>query len=250
MPHPKAIRVNWADEAWFVHDTIIDMPSTPPIGLRLPPAELERLRASAAKNALARVPGLNEPTEWSIDPLKADRLRLSIQTISLHLTYRLFTHYKLKIKFKGEASAMYELIVEDPAETVERKKVVEGLGIKFLFCDRWALIAGQRLGQVLQDRWVCDEWKRDTPLIVASVAGATASEISSANAQQPRRSRPTLRDAKLRAMNRLPGASWKELLDDLTGEDVVVAWDDKTIEWRVDDDTLKTTSVSRFQKMK
>lgn len=250
MPQPKAQRVNWADEAWFVYRTVIDMPSTPPIGLRLPPEELERLRAKAAENALARIPGLWEPAEWPIEQAKADRLRSAILLISLHISYRLHMHYKVRPKVKGEGASMLEVIVEDPVETHQRKAAIERIGVKFLPADEWAFIAGFRLGRVLQDRWVSEDWKRDLPLAVASIAGATASEISSTNAQQPRRRRPTLRDAKLQALRRNPGASWKELLIDLSGQDVVLAWDDKTIDWRADDDTVKQISVSRFQKYK
>jgi hypothetical protein len=256
---PPAPKVNWLNEAWAISRVIADMPSDRPGGIYGHPVARRELRKLGGVNALLALQTKNalhpsppkKPAPWPLDDQKRAHIELLQLQVMLYLTYRLDVVHNFWTRPPWWKSGQLPFESRRPADTQKFALWLTSSGFKVSPAESHAMNAHMMLGRILLDRWVSPEWKRRLPLAIASISGPSASEVAVHRATQPRtRKKNGLRDAKLQAMRRCPGASWKKLLDDLTGEDVVVAWDDKQIKWRDDDDTLKTTSVSRFQKMK
>lgn len=223
MPQPRAPKVDWLLEAWNLSTTLVDVPTRP-----------------------LKIPGLGQV------PLDA-----SVESYLVGLQTRLnaFLNYCVAIKLgAGKAKTLPRFDSDDSRHLTTTRNALKKAGMDFDERATAAIFVHAQIGFVQQHRHLDDANRITLPVTLAAIAGKSAALTNAINASRQRnvdrRSRPTLRDAKLDAKSRCPGASWKELLVDLTGEDIVVAWDDKTIEWRADDDTVKTISVSTFQKYK
>ena len=55
-----------------------------------------------------------------------------------------------------------------------------------------------------------------------------------------------LREGKANALSKNPFSSWKELLDHLQGDEIVLEWDVKVIRWIDSEGNLKTTATQTF----
>lgn len=111
--------------------------------------------------------------------------------------------------------------------------------------EAWAQVAVVR-----QSRWITPEVKRTLPIHIASIARTVGVE-SSMKARAPRARAPNaLRIARLRTMKIHPGLSWKKLLDQMTGDGLVQAWDAKTIRWQDANGKEHETPTSTFRNWK
>jgi hypothetical protein len=227
MGQIKAPRINWLEEAWIISQTVAKFESGPP-GL------------------------LSTATHWSIEPDLAAVVRDIQDSVSLYLTYRITTVYKFALKsIDGERWLMgFEGC--HPDTVLAGYKFMEGAGLKFKGVDRCAFEAHMMLGRILIDTFVCDQWKRELPLMVASIGGPSGSYVASLKAGRPRgKRRPSfLEEEKYRVQRAHPGYSWKELLDELTGDSVVIDWNEETITWKDPDDNVRTTPCSTFRDWK
>jgi hypothetical protein len=167
--------------------------------------------------------------------------------IALNLAYRARVVHKVSITLPDGDKAMLWLNGREPTATVKHMALVTKIGVKLKPVDQWAYDAHMKLGQILIDRYVCKEWKRLLPLIVASLGGATTSQSATLKATQPRpRPANELRDGKFRAQARNPYSTWKQLLDDLQGDGIVMDWDAATVQWYDVEGNKKTTTTKTW----
>ena len=164
MGQIKAQDIDWLHEAWKLSDVLARFPSTPPI-----------------------------------DALAARHIDLLQTKIALHLAYRLRMVHKI-ISYRGGQKGMFIIESRDPASFSEAYAEFAKLGVKFTTADAWAIDAHTKLSHVLIDGFVCDEWKRTLPLMVASISGKSDSKSAASTASKPRPGRKNrnaeLRDAK------------------------------------------------------
>ena len=227
MAQIKAQDVNWLDEAWRISSVIADMPDNPP-GLL---------------SASRKWPPLTGEVKQSIELLQ--------DVIALHLAYRAKVVHKASITLSNGDKAMIWLRSRDPATTAKAMAFLVKIGVKLQPVDLWAYDAHMKLGRILIDRYVCKEWKRELPLIVASIGGESTSQKAKLIAKQPR-PRPTneLMAAKFRVQRQNPGITWKDLLSTLTGDEIVIDWTPATIRWNTENGDIRTTSTKTFQNWK
>lgn len=227
MAHIKAQDVDWLDEAWRISAVIAAMPDTPP-GLLCDFTEW---------------PKLSRGVNLQIDSL--------LKTIAVHLGYRISVVHKASFEYPSGEKGLYWLNSVDPTDTKKFLALLIKLGVKLKPVDLWAFDAHMKLGRILLDRYVCKEWKRELPLIVASIGGATTSQTAKLKATQPRqRQLNALKEGKRGAVRRNPHSSWKELLNDLQGDDIVVDWDDENILWIDAEGNQKRTATQTFKNWK
>lgn len=230
MGQIKAQDINWLDEAWSLSNVIARLPSS---------------NASGGLLNIQPVP----PTR-QIDAIAKECIEVLQSRIALHLAYRLLLVHKLSFKRKDGLKGMFIIEDRDPAEFIKAYDAIAAMGVKFTRADFWAIDAHTRLGHVLIDGYVCDEWKRLLPLIVASIGGDTASQSAAQKASRPRPGRKDrnaeLREAKSNCVRNNPGESWKETLRQLQGDGCVLDWTDKVITWRTSEGETRTTRTSTF----
>lgn len=227
MAQIKAQDVNWLDEAWRISGVTADMPDNPP-GLL---------------SASRKWPPLTGKTKQSIELLQ--------DAIALHLAYRAKVVLKTSITLPDGDKAMFWLRSREPATTAKAMAFLVKIGVKLQPVDLWAYDAHMKLGRILIDRFVCKEWKRELPLIVASIGGESASQKAKLIATQPRPRPPNeLKVHKLAALERNPNFTWKQLLHHLTSLSIVTNWDDTNVHWLAENRDEKSTPTGTFQKWK
>jgi hypothetical protein len=227
MAQIKAQDTNWLDQAWRISAVIAAMPDNPP-GLL---------------SASRKWPPLTGETKQHIELLQ--------DTIALHLAYRSKVIHKASIALPDGDKAMFWLNTREPATTAKAMAFLVKIGVELQSVDLWAYDAHIKLGRILIDRYVCKEWKRQLPLIVASIGGQTTSQTAKLKARQPRPRPPNeLKDEKFRAQGRNEFSTWKELLDDLQGEEIVIQWDNSTIQWSDSEGNTRTTATQTFKNWK
>lgn len=227
MAQIKALNVNWLDQAWRISSVIADMPDGPPMGLL---------------------------TGKGKSPQLSDRQRVLIEllqdTIALHLTYRSRLAHKITVTLPDGEKADIAPQSRNPVATAKTLALLRKIGVKLKDVDLWAYDAHIKLGRILIDRYVCKEWKRQLPLIVASIGGETTSETATLKGKQPRVRRMELRSAKFEAQRLNPEYSYKELLRVLEGDGIVTRWDDDIVLWVEEDGTAKETATTTFKNWK
>lgn len=225
MVQMKGQNVDWLDEAWRISAVVADMPSNPP-GL-----------LSVDKSW----PPLTGLTKQWIEILQT--------TISLHLAYRIRIVHKHKMKSPDGSVRMFIWEGRDPVATRKAYAALESIGVKFTSIDHWAIDAHVKLGRILIDRYVCEEWKRELPLIVASIGGAFTSKSATLKATQPRRvdRRSTLARAVAGERACDPTATAGQVLDRLCGGEVVKECSDGRVWYWNDKDDLKSVGLDRFE---
>lgn len=227
MAHIKALNVNWLDQAWRISSVIADIPDGPTMSL---------------------LTGIGKPL-----PL-GDRqivlIELLQDTIALHLAYRSRMVHKIAEPLPDGDKADIAPVTRNPVDTAKTLALLRKRGVKPHDVDLWAYDAHMKLGRILIDRYVCKEWKRLLPLIVASISGETTSETAKLKATQPRVRRMELRSAKLEAQRLNPEYSYKELLRVLEGDGIVTRWDDDIVDWVEEDGTSRKTATNTFRNWK
>jgi hypothetical protein len=221
----KAPDVNWLDEAWRISAVIAAMPDTPP-GL------------------------LSDVKEW---PKLSHGLKLQIdslqKTIAVQLGYRTSVVHKASFELPTGEKGLFWLNSVDPTGTRRHLALLFKLGVKLESVDLWAFDAHMKLGRILLDRYVCKEWKRELPLIVASIGGATTSQTAKLKARQPRnvdrRSSLALAVAKERRNN--PTASAIEVFNRLCGGDVVKEMSNERVHYWDAKGNLKSVGMDRYE---
>lgn len=227
MAQIKAQNVDWLDQAWRISGDIADMPDHPP-GLL---------------SASRKWPPLTGQAKQSIELLQ--------DTIALHLAYRARVVHKASFTLPDGDKAMFCLNSRDPATTAKAMAFLVKIGVKLQPVDLWAYDAHMKLGRILIDRYVCKEWKRELPLIVASIGGESTSQKAKLIAKQPRpRPLNELKGHKLAALKRNPNLTWKQLLPHLTSLSIVTNWDDTNVHWLAENGDERTTLTTTFQKWK
>lgn len=225
MAQIKAQDVNWLDEAWRISTVIADMPDNPP-GLL---------------SASRKWPPLIGHTKQAIEILQT--------TISLHLAYRLRVVHKHKFTFPDGSVRMFLWEQREPVATQKAYAALESMGIKLTGVDQWAIDAHMKLGRILIDRYVCKEWKRELPLIVASIGGETTSQTAKLNSRQPRNvdRRSKLAQAVSNERKTDPTATAWEVLDRLCGGDVVKEHKNSRVWYWNKKDQLTSVGLDRFE---
>lgn len=224
MAQLKAQNINWLDEAWRVSSVIAEMPDTPP-GLL---------------STLLKWPPLQGSTKQHI--------RLLQDGIALHLAYRSKVVHKISVESSDGEKLLISPQSSNPVATAKTLAFLRKIGVKLQPVDLWAYDAHMKLGRILLDRYVCKEWKRILPLVVASIGGNYSSETATLKAIQPR-NRPTneLREGKANALSKNPFSNWKELLNHLQGDEIVIEWDEKLIRWNDSEGRYKKTATGTFK---
>lgn len=225
MAHIEAQVINWLDEAWRISAVIADLPDNPP-GL------------------------LSSSSKWP--PLQGGPkllIELLQDKIASHLAYRSRMVHKNTETFPDGEKALISPPSRDPVDTA-KLLIAFGKTVKLLPVDLWAYDAHMKLGRILMDRYVCKEWKRLLPLIVASISGDTTSETAKLKAKQPRVRRMELRDAKFETQRCNPEYSYKQLLTSLEGDGIVTRWDDDNVYWVEEDGTAKKKATTTFRNWK
>lgn len=226
MAHIKALNINWLDQAWRISSVIAEMPDGPPMSL---------------------ISGMGKPPQLS------DRQKFLIEllqdTIALHLAYRSRMVHKITLTLPDGGKALIAPQSRNPVATAKILPVFRKIGVKLKDVDLWAYDAHMKLGRILMDRYVCKEWKRLLPLIVASIGGETTSQTASLKAKQTRkidrRSTLTKEVAKERRFD--PTASAAEILDRLCGGDVVKELKDERVWYWDGKDHLQDIGLDRFE---
>ena len=224
MGQRKSLKIGWLDEAWFVSAVICHMPASPPLSL--------------LKNG------------WPVSGNGRQKIEEMQSLIAAHLSQRV-TDCAKRAKLNCDGHALFDLLNRDPVITLKAVQALQEKGVTFKPTDLWAFDAHAKLGRILLDRYVSEEWKRQLPLIVASIGGAFTSETASLNATQPRqRLQNELKQGKFRTLSRNPCSTWKELLNHLQGDEIVVGWDDAEIQWRDSQGNSKRTKTQTFKNWK
>ncbi len=228
MGHPKLLPTDWIREAWAVYEVIDRVPSAPSSSL---------LQSDV-------------PTERIADDVRR-RLELTQDTIGLLLTYRTFVVHKVKAKPRDGSAGMVSFTSRDPESIRLLFKFLLDAGVPYTTADHWAMNAQVKIGQILQVGHACDEWKRELPLVIASISGKSGS-VQAQERAQVLRQRDTadmnaLKAGMLRYRRREPWATYEEILDQLQGDEIVLRWDKKEIQWRDDDSDVQSTATTTFQ---
>lgn len=227
MAQIKKVATTWLDQAWRISSVIADMPDSPPMGLL---------------SGIGQSPPLTDGQRTLIELLQ--------DHIELFLQYRSRLVYKITVTLPDGTKADIAPHSRNPADTVKKLAELRAIVVKPKDVDLWAYDAHIKLGHILMDRYVCPEWKRLLPLIVASIGGETTSETATLKGEQPRVRRMELRSAKLEAQRLNPGYSYKELLTVLEGDGIVTRWDDDIVLWVEEDGTAKETATTTFRNWK
>ncbi len=224
MAQIKAQKVDWLDQAWRISSVIAEMPDSPP-GLL---------------SASRKWPPLTGTHKLLIELLQ--------DTIALHLAYRAKVVHKVSLTFSDGDKGMFYLRSRDPATTIKDMAFLATIGVKLQPVDLWAYDAHMKLGRILIDRYVCKEWKRIVPLIVAAIGGATTSQTATLKATQPRNAdrRSALAKAVAEERSQDLFATAGEVLDRLCGGDVVKECKDGRV-WYWNKDVLTSVGLDRFE---
>ena len=220
MAHIKAQNINWLDQAWRISSVIADMPDGPPMSLL---------------TGIGKAQALTDWQQFSIELLQ--------DHIEMHLDYRAIVVHKTTDTFAPQS--------RNPVATGKLFVSFVNRDLKLHGVDLWAFDAHMKLGRILIDRYVCSEWKRQLPLIVASIGGDFTSQTAALKAIQPRpRKVNELKAGKEEALRRNSNLRWKELLNDLQGDEIVTEWDLKKIHWLDAEGNGKTTATQTFKNWK
>ncbi|QDL53567.1 hypothetical protein [Rhodoferax aquaticus] len=226
MAHIKKFDTNWLDQAWRISSVIADMPDSPPMSL---------------------VEGVGKPPQLS--DLQRTLIELLQDHIEVFLQYRSRLVHKITVTLPDGAKADIAPQSRNPVATAKTLALLQKIGVKLKDVDLWAYDAHMKLGRILIDRYVCPEWKRQLPLIVASISGETTSQTATLKAKQTRKvdRRSTLTRAVAEQRRFDPFASAAEILDRLCGGDVVREMKGGRVwYWDVKGD-LKDIGLDRFE---
>lgn len=225
MAQIKSQDVNWIDQAWRISAVIAELPDNPHGGLLSNQTQQHPLTGNAK----------------ILIELLQDR-------IALHLSYRSWATHKARIELP-DGNAMFSVNTRNPADTRKQMVLQSRVGIKFEAVDLWAFDAHMKLGRILLDGYVCTEWKRVLPLIVASIGGQSTSETAKLKATQPRQidRRSTLTKAINAERCSDPYATCAEVLDRLCGGDTVKELRDGHVYFWNEKGDLKKVGLDRFE---
>ena len=124
------------------------------------------------------------------------------------------------------------------------------MGAKYTPHDLMAIDAQIKINVVLQDGFVCAQWKRELPLIVTSIGGEPVSRVASSNASQnidlDRRSTLSLAIAAERRDD--PFATYSEVLHRLVSVGKVIKdYKDETISYWTAKGVVEKISLRSFK---
>jgi hypothetical protein len=226
MPKIKAQNINWLERAWRTSVDFVELPDGP-----------NRPNLLKPDQPVPELPEIPRLTRICLQNLQDE--------IALHLTYRISVVHKFKF---DDVKGYFHVEDKSPDRIL---RAYAATGVTFDECDDWAIFVQARLARILIDRYVCPEWKRELPLMIAAIGGKSLGQVAHENstgARQPRRSRLELAKRRAKAAN--PGCTWKELLPTLQGDEIVVEWDHTAITWIDDDGQHRRTQTSTFRNWK
>lgn len=226
MANIKSLNVNWLDQAWRISRVIADMPDSPPMSLL---------------NEIGKSPPLSDRQRFLIELLQ--------DTIALHLVYRSRMVHKIALILPDGDKADIVPASRNPVDTAKTLAFLQKTSAKLKDVDLWAYDAHMKLGRILIDRYVCKEWKRLLPLIVASIGGETTSQTATLKAKQTRNidRRSTLTKEVAQQRRFYPTASANEILHRLCGGDVVKEMKDGRVFYWDGKDHLQDIGLDRFE---
>ena len=181
--------------------------------LRVDWSELAKMTSIALKNASSG-PGLLDTGEWKPDLDRLEWFAILKSAVDQH------------IQAHGSDSA---------------KTVTPDI--------RYAITVSLRLTEILTLGFATSEHRQFMPIEIAAIA-RTVNAANKIKAKGSRRRGNELMDAKLEAMSREPGLTWKELLLTLEGDEIVTQWNDVNVVWRDVDGNVHTTATGTFQNWK
>lgn len=225
--HFKGPKVNWLEKAWDLAVLFENMPSAPP--------------STAVLGFLARV-----------SHSQREALQGLAMTISHHMAYRMRTYYKVIPIVDGKKGA-HAFTWGDPERLLLAYRDVAQMGAQFTITDWMAIDAQIKLATVLLDGFISPDWKRELPLIVASIGGPPISRTASSNAAQLRGNErlSPLACAVAAARKSDPHATCAEVLHDLENNcrDVVKEIKDGRIHYFKGDGTVTDIGLDRFENI-
>src|SRR5689334_22853899 len=144
MPHLQFIDVDWLDEAWALSELLAKMPSP-------------------YANALMGSPSPASPEQLNaVESLQ--------ELVAFYLAYRVRVIHKVRLQREDGTRTLVYINDKTPAGAPRHRGFLVSLGVNLHACDLRALEVHEQLGHILQDGYVPDEWKRQLPLRVASIA--------------------------------------------------------------------------------
>ena len=233
MGQIKAQDVDWLNEAWLVSVALAGTQDAP-----------------VGSGLLSPTPHVHSRRKWKLNPTVETYLKTALQTLTLHLFYRLNVAHRVKMPTTIDGTRWFHDIT-DPTELLITWCLLRPtLDSRRPFRDELAFEVAFRLASVLKERYCNPVWKREIPLLVAGIGGKSASAHARHIAHTSRGQRSNrLTDGLAVCVGRNPHAIWKELLDDLSGDDVVIAWDGEFVFWLDDDGERQTTSTGTFRNL-
>ena len=228
MGQIKKFGTNWLDQAWRISCVIAEMPDGPPMSL------LTRI---------GKAPALTDRQQFFIELLQ--------DHIEVFLQYRSRIVYKITDILPDGAKGDIAPDSRNPADTEKILAKLRAKVGKLKGVDLWAYDAHMKLGRILIDRYVCKDWKRKLPLIVASISGASTSETATLNQKQrrPVDRRSPLTQAVSQQRRDDPFASAMEVLDRLCGGDVVKELRDERVFYWDKKGDLQIIGLDRFENI-
>ena len=226
MAQIKKFDTNWLDQAWRISSVIADTPDSPPMSLL---------------TGAGKAPALTDRQQFFIELLQ--------DHIEVFLQYRSRIVYKITDILPDGAKGDIAPHSRNPADT---EKILAKLQAKvgtLKDVDFWAYDAHMKLGRILIDRYVCKDWKRQLPLIAASISGASTSQTATLKAKQTRNidRRSTLAKEVSKQRKFDPTATAAEILDRLCGGDVVKELRDERVFYWDKNGHLENIGLDRFE---
>ena len=215
MGRIKAQDVDWHHEAWSAMLDLQDVNEYP-----------------TGYGLLSTTPLAAPTTKWKLPPAVKISLQSTLQRLTLHLFYRLNVAHGVKKPTNISGTHWFHDIT-DPFELLITWVYLKSESkSEFTSGDDVAIEAAFRLASVLQDRYCNAKWKREIPLLISGVGGKSTIEHARRIAGALRGQKSSrLADGLARCLARTPDATWKELLDDLTGDEIVTMWDHEFVHW-------------------
>ena len=234
MGQIKAQDADWLNEAWLVSAALADMQDSPPAGPGL----------------LSPKPHIHSGRKWKLAPTVQTCLKHAQQVLTLHLFYRLNVAHRVKMPTTKDGTRWFHDITDPTELLITWVHLRPKPDSRRPFRDEIAFEVAYRLASVLKDGYCNPVWKREIPLLIAEVGGKSAIAHSRQIARVSRGQHSSrLVDGLAVCVGRNHDARWKELLVDLTGDNIVIDWDDQTVTWRDDEGDHQTISTGTFRNL-
>ena len=235
MAHIKALDVDWLNEASVVMFALRGIKEVPVrVGLGL----------------LCLKPLVEKTKKPKLELETKKSLELTLQTLTLHLFYRLKVAHKVALPTDAKGTGWFHDITNPDELHITWVGHLDDPEKQTSASDKIALEAAFRIAHVLREHYCNSDWKHEIPLLIARIGGKSASAHARLIASATREQRPSpLLSALSTCLSRTPTANWKELLRELQGDGIVTDWDEDYVYWMNSDDCVVRIKTKSFQNL-